>query len=233
MKRYIFSILIFIFITTLLVGGIWFLTKPDKLSPELAFLEEQGFLDEEGNPLMSPGLTQQDINASDESFQVLATKLNKDTGSYQLAFKLENKSDQNKEFYLIPVSEKDQLEFKEIKGVINNKNILAINKEDVSNQPLETLYDIKQHKKELNPELAQAYNDIDANNYKGDPIKITLGPNSSLVAKSQWEIKDKGRGPSSTLRAVYFLVYGSAGGAKEELTILTVHSHPKIGRAHV
>jgi hypothetical protein len=88
MERYIFSILIFIFISASIIAGVWFLVKPDKLSPEeLAFLEQEGFLDEDGNPLISPGLFQQDINAPDESFQVLATRLNKNTGSYQLAFK--------------------------------------------------------------------------------------------------------------------------------------------------
>jgi len=228
MKKYILTALIFIFIAILVIGGIWLVFKPDQLSPkELAFLKQEGFLDENGEPFKSPNLIEQNINASDESFQVLATKLNKSNGSYQLAFKLENKSNEKKEFYLIPVSERDQLEFKEIKGVINNKNLLSINKDDVSNQPLESLYDIKQHKKELNPELARAYDDIDNNNYQGDPIKIILDSNSSLVAKSGWEVKqDKN---SEDLKPVYFLVYGSAGGVKEELTILTIHSHPSHG----
>jgi len=220
-------LILIVLIISLLISGFWFLLKPNQSALELTFLQEQGFLDKNGKPFRSPGLTEQNLNAPDESFQVLATKLNKNTGSYQLAFKLENKSNQNKEFYLIPVSEKDQLEFKEIKGLVNNTNILAINQDDVQKQPLESLYDIKQHKKELNPELAKAYDDIQGNNYQGDPIKIILAPNSTLIARSQWEIKQDKK--SQDLKPVYFLVYGSAGGAKEELTILTVYSHPEQG----
>src|SRR4030042_2845323 len=227
MRNYILPLLIFILIIAALVSGIWVLVKPDKFSPELSFLKQEGFLDKNGKPLKSPGLIEQNLNAPDESFEVLATKLDKNAGSYQLAFKLENRANQNKEFYLIPVSRSDQLEFQEIKGVINNKNILAINKDDVSKQPLEALYDIQKHKKELNPELAKAYDDMEGNNYKGDPIKIILGPKTSLIAKSQWQIR--GGRASASLEPVYFLVYGSAGGAKEELTILNVHSSPEQG----
>lgn len=188
-------------------------------SQEVSFLMNSGFLppdqEEKGElkitDLKSPALKEQNLNSSEESFEVLATKL--DSNNYQLVFKLENKSEQSKEFYLIPISKESQLQFEEIKGVIGNKNTLSIGKEDVAKEPLEQLYDVEKHKKELNPELARAYGDIKNNNYQPSPIKITLNPKSTLLAKSQWQIV--GDRASAKLEPVYFLVYGSAGGAKE------------------
>jgi len=251
-KKYTPTIIIFVIIISVIGLGIWYSDKDSPIKElaklniyskeELSFLEEQGFLDNIDNvntekisnsqevikALKSPSLIEQNLNAPDESFEVLATKLDKD--NYQLAFKLENKSQEKKEFYLIPVSKDNQAEFKEIKGVINNKNLLSIGKDDVQKQPLEKLYDIKQHKKELNPELAQAYNDIAHNNYQAKPIKITLDANTTLLAKSKWEIRLGPTSPENNdLEPVYLLIYGSAGGAKEELTILNVHSHPQQG----
>lgn len=246
-KKYL-PILIIILIIASIIGGVWFLTKDDDLSDklsklniyseeELSFLEKEGFfydIDSENLPdnkediaylFKSSSLIEQNLNSPDESFEVLATKLNKSNKSYQLAFKLENKSNESKEFYLIPISEKDQLQFKEIKGLVNNTNLLFINKDDVQKQPLETLYDVKQHKQELRIELGQAYKDIETNNYKAEPIKIVLASKSTVIAQSLWDIINE----SDDLRPVYFLVYGSAAGAKEELTILNVHSHPAQG----
>jgi len=236
MKKYLSAISIFIIVIGIIALSIWYSDKDSSLEQlarldiyskeELSFLQKEGFLDDQIVSLLkSPDLIEQDLNSPDESFEVLATKLDKDT--YQLAFRLENKSNESKEFYLIPITKQDQAEFQEIKGVINSKNLLSINKEDVKKEPLESLYDIKQHKKELNPQLAQAYDDIDHNNYQAKPIKITLAPNSTLLAKSKWKII---RGPTSdNLEPVYLLVYGSAGGAKDELVILNVHSHPQQG----
>ena len=226
MKKHISAIIILFIIIGVIALGIWY---SDKNSPikqlakldiyskeELSFLEKQGFLDDidsENLPsnkeqiislFKSPDLIEQDINTADESFKVLATKLDKNT--YQLAFKLENKSNENKEFYLIPVSDESQLQFKEIRGRISGTITEA------HNTPLTELYDVNRHKSELKPELAQAYNDIEHNNYQAKPIKITLAPNSSLLAKSKWEInRDR---VSGSLKPVYFLVHGSAGGVK-------------------
>jgi len=248
MRKYLPTIIIFTIIIGIIALGIWYSDKDSPIKElaklniyskeELSFLEEQGFLDNLDNvdtekisnsqevikALKSPGLIEQNLNAPDESFEVLATKLTKD--NYQLAFKLENRSKEKKEFYLIPVSKDNQAEFQEIKGVINNRNLLSINKDDVKKEPLESLYNIQQHKKELNPQLAKAYDDIDNNNYQAKPIKITLDANTTLLAKSEWIIKTLSSG---VLQPVYFLIYGSAGGAKEELTILNVHSHPQQG----
>jgi len=250
-KKYLPTIITFTVVIGVIALGIWYSDKDSPIKElaklniyskeELSFLEEQGFLDNLDNvdtekisnsqevikAFKSPTLIEQNFNSPDESFEVLATKLDKD--NYQLAFKLENKSQEKKEFYLIPVSERDQLEFKEIKGVINNKNLLSINRDDVKKELSESLYDIKQHKKELNPKLAQAYDDIAHNNYQAKPIKITLASNSTLLAQSKWQIK--GDRVSDSLEPVYLLVYGSAGGAKEELTILNVHSHPQQGES--
>lgn len=253
MKAYVLPLLIIAAVVSLMVLGVWLLFRGDSTVDELSritgyskaeinFLKQEGFLDNLDNIdsenlpsnkeqivslLKSPTLIEQNLNNSDESFEVLATKLNISNKSYQLAFKLENKSNESKEFYLIPISEKDQLQFKEIKGLVNSTNLLSLNKDDVQKQALETLYDVEQHKQELRTELSQAYKDIEKNNYKAEPIKIVLGPKSTIIAKSEWEIN---RDPvSGDLKPVYFLVYGSAAGAKEELTILNVHSHPGQG----
>jgi len=78
---------------------------------------------------------------------------------------------------------------------------------------LDNLYNVDKHKQELIPELAQAYNDIENNNYQAKPIKLTLKPKSILLAQSKWEIKET----STNLKPVYFLVNGSAGGVKDGL----------------
>ena len=241
MKKHLPTITILTIIAAVICLGIWYsdknspikqLAKLDVYSEEeLSFLEKEGFLDaldSENLPsnkeqalslFKSSTLIEQSINTEDESFEVLATKLDKNT--YQLAFKLENKSNQSKEFYLIPISDESQLQFKEIKGRISDTITEA------HSIPLAELYDVKQHKSELKPELAQAYTDIQAGKYKAKPVKVTLAPNSTLLAKSKWEI-NRGRA-SDSLEPVYLLVYGSAGGAKDELTILNVHSHPQQG----
>ena len=209
----------------LLFGGDASIDELSRITPysrsELIFLKEQGFLDvldlenltgsteEIISVLKSSTLIEQELSSPDESFEVLATKL--DESTYQLAFKLENKSNQSKEFYLIPISESSQTEFKEIKGRISG----AIT--EVYNTPLAELYDVEEHKLELKPELAQAYNDIDNNNYLAKPIKITLDANTVLIAKSQWQIRLTETRVSDSLEPVYLLVYGSAGGAKDEL----------------
>ena len=230
MKKHLPIISIFIIIIGTIVLGIYFSEKNSPLKQlaklnvyskeELSFLEKEGFLDnidsenlpsnKEGalSLLKSPGLIEQNLNSPDESFEVLATKLNLNQNTYQLAFKLENKSNQEKEFYLIPISESSQTEFKEIKGVVKGGKVNLGNQGDWG-------YDIEKHKQELRPELAKAYDDIDNNGYIGKPIKLVLEANSTLLAQSKWEIS---RGPTSdSLEPVYLLVYGSAGGAMDEL----------------
>jgi len=227
-KKYLPTIITFTIVIGVIALGIWY---SDKNSPikelaklniyskeELSFLEKEGFLDNidsenlPGNKeqiislLKSPGLIEQNLNAPDESFEVLATKLDKD--NYQLAFKLENRSNQSKEFYLISISESSQTEFKEIKGVVKDGKVNWGNQGDWG-------YDIEKHKQELMPELAQAYDDIDNNGYTGKPIKLVLEANSTLLAQSKWQI-DRER-VSDSLEPIYLLVYGSAGGAKDEL----------------
>lgn len=207
---------------------------------EVKFLDEQGFLDlpDGVKPpetkeqvlsfLKSPSLVEQKLDGPDESFEVLATKLDVKAGEYKLAFKLENKSDQSKDFYLIPVSDENQTQFQEIKGQFSkvsearplstDRGRASDTTADVSSKPLSQLYDVEKHKKELKPELAQAYDKIKSEGYQAKPIKITLGPQSSYIAQSEWQL---GRGPSSTgseKAPVYFLVYGSAGGARDDLT---------------
>jgi len=191
-------------------------------STDISFLKSNNFNVDDSN-LKSPDLIEQNLNSEDESFEVLATKLNND--SYQLAFKLENKSQQDKDFYLIPVFKENQLQFEEIKGVVNDKNTVSIKKENTSTKPLEQLYDVEKHKKELKPELAQAYKDIENNGYLAKPIKVTLSSQSTFLANSNWLIDKSQR--TGGLEPVYFLIYGSAGGVKEELSIITVHSHPQ------
>lgn len=228
MKKHIPIITIFTIIIAVIALAIWYSDKDSPIKQlaklnvyskeELSFLEKEGFLDaldSENLPdnkeqivslLKSVNLIEQNLNSPDESFEVLATKLDENT--YQLAFKLENKSNQSKEFYLIPISDESQLQFKEIKGSVKGKAILGDHGD--------WAYDIEKHKQELRPELAQAYDDIEKNGYTGKPIKLVLEPNSTLIAQSKWEI-GKGRGPSSTLEPIYLLVYGSAGGAKDDL----------------
>ena len=75
---------------------------------ELDFLEAEGFLpelkvkpetkEEAESLLKSPGLIEQNLGVDDENFEVLASKLDLEQDSYQLAFKLENKSNEQKEF---------------------------------------------------------------------------------------------------------------------------------------
>ncbi len=199
---------------------------------EISFLIKNGFLNSERpesgfSGLKPPDLIEQNLNSENENFEVLATKLNAD--NYQMAFKLENKTEQDKEFYLIPVSKEIQLQFEEIKGVINNKNAISINKQDASNEPLDKLYDVEKHKKELNHELAKAYDDIESDGYLAKPIKIILPAESTLLASSVWQIPRRPTSGNSGLKPVYFLVYGSAGGAKDDLVILNIHSSPQQG----
>jgi len=206
---------------------------------EVKFLDEQGFLDdikgsgqvpktkEEALALLkSPSLVEQKLSSSDESFEVLATKLDLKDNSYKLAFKLENKSNEKKDFYLIPVFNENQAQFQEINGVVNGRQ-LVINKDDANLGSLTDLYDVEKHKKELKPELAKAYDDIQNNGYKPEPIKLTLAPHSNYLAQSEWHLNF----PKVTFgkSSVYLLVYGSSGGAKDDLTILNVHSHPQQG----
>jgi len=226
MFKYIFPLLIIILIISVFAAGAWFLFGGE--TPEEKFLKEQGFLTKKGKFSKSPTLIEQNINSEDESFEVLATKLNKD--NYQMAFKLENKSSEKRDFYLIPISKNNQVSFQEITGIVNNKNTISISEEGAAKEPLESLYNVEQHKKELNPELAKAYDDIDNNNYQAKPIKITLDAKSTLLAKSQWDIRDsKFEIRNSNLNPVYLLVCGSAGGAKDELKIIDVHSQPQKG----
>ncbi len=211
MKKYLPTITIFTIIIGIIALAIWFSEKDSSyFKQELAFLEKEGFLDEQGLVSKSSTLIEQNLNSPDESFEVLATRLDKTT--YQLAFKLENRSNESKEFYLIPISKQEQAEFQEINGVVNQKNLLHIDKQDVQKQPLADLYNITEHKKQLIPELSQAYIDIRVGKYQAQPVKITLAPNSTLLAKSKWEIVE-----ASPLQPVYLLVYGSAGGAKDGL----------------
>ena len=228
-KKHLPTITIFVIIVGVIALGIWYSDKDSPLKQlakldvyskeELSFLEEQGFLSDinsENLPenkeqaislLKSPDLIEQNLNSSDESFEVLATKL--DESRYQLVFKLENKSNQDKEFYLIPISESSQAEFKEIKGRISGSIT------EVYNTPLAELYDVEKHKLELKPELAQAYDDIEKNGYTGKPIRLVLEANSTLLAQAKWEII---QAPTSdSLEPVYLLVYGSAGGVKDDL----------------
>ena len=228
MRKYLPTIIIFTIIIGIIALGIWCSDKDSSIKElaklniyskeELSFLEKEGFLDNidsenlSGNKeqiislFKSLGLIEQNLNSPDESFEVLATKLTKD--NYQLAFKLENRSNQSKEFYLIPVSESSQTEFKEIKGVVKDGKVNWGNQGDWG-------YDIEKHKQELRPELAQAYDDIDNNGYTGKPIKLVLEANSTLLAQSKWQI-DRER-VSDNLEPIYLLVYGSSGGAKDEL----------------
>jgi hypothetical protein len=204
MKKNIFSILIIIGIIGVASLVFYYLFRGDYSFAEKRFLKEEGFKEEK-----SATLVEQNLNSLNESFRVLATKL--DNNVYSMAFKLENKTDKQKEFYLIPVSRKGQMQFQGIRGVIDGKNNLSINKADILNKPLDQLYDITDHKKQLGPELSQAYDDI-KDKYQAQPVKVSLNPNSVLLAKSDWVLEGK----VSDLRPVYLLVYGSAGGAKEK-----------------
>jgi hypothetical protein len=190
---------------------------------EVSFLEEQGFIDEkiirqEQNlsnlNLKSSFLIEQNFESDSENFEVLATKLDIDNNTYRIAFKLENKSDKDKDFYLVSVSESNQTEFKHIKGVVKNGKAKWGEQGDWG-------YDIDKHKQDLIPELAQAYDDIENNKYEGKPIKLTLTPNSYLIAQSEWNINENNA--FSNLKPVYFLIYGSAGGVKDELTTNNEH----------
>lgn len=220
--------------------GIWLLFKEDASVSELSritayskseiiFLKEQGFLDEfktreapknkeEALSLIKPAtLIEQNLNSPEESFEVLVTKLDLGQNSYQMAFKLENKSAEQKEFYLIPISDQSQLKFEEITGNIKELGSFSKTNRDASEKPLAQLYDIENHKKELKPELAKAYDDIANNNYQPSPIKIIVNPQSTFLGQSKWQIV---RGPTSgTLKPVYLLVYGSAGGAKDKFGV--------------
>ncbi len=290
MKNSLIAILSILIVFLAAGGFFYLITKenPSDLSQgnyftssEVSFLKSSGFLDPDTaatagkidnagketakisrSDLKSPDLVEQKLDSSEERFEILATKLDFSSSgyTYQMAFNLENKSDQPKEFYLIPVSEKSQLQFQEIKGVIDNKDALFIRKDNVLKEQLASLYNVEQHKKELKSELVKAYDDIAGNNYEASPVKIILDANSTLLAKSQWEIKGetgKKGAPSSILplsggggdkkenppprrggggvgdnplaqgggdgggerglKPVYFLVYGSAGGGKDEL----------------
>jgi len=235
-KKYIVpSLILIVIIAGIVVMALLFSDKDPLISElaklnvysreELSFLKEQGFLDNidqnsiSGNKeeilslIKASTLVEQNIDNKDESFEVLATKLNKD--NYQMAFRLENRSNESRDFYLIPISKTNQTEFKGMNGVLNNKNLFSVNQDDIKNQPLQTLYDVEQHKQQLNPQLAQAYTDIDNNNYQPKPVKITLDANTTLLAKSNWGVKGL---TSGAMEPVYLLVYGSAGGAKDGLS---------------
>jgi hypothetical protein len=228
-----------------LFGGKLSTTGLNLSSSEITFLTSNGFLESENANINSSylkpsNLIEQNLNSDNESFKVLATKLS--NNKYQMAFKLENKTEQDKDFYLIPISKDSQLQFEEVRGIIDDKNTIAFNKENTSKEPLEQLYDVEKHKKELNPELAKAYEDIKGNGYSAKPIKITLPPKSTLLAYSDWKVVGRSDpqnwrvGPSNGsagsavgLKPVYFLIYGSAGGAKDDLVIINVQSHPQQG----
>lgn len=165
--------------------------------------------------LKSPTLVEQKLDSSDEYFEILATKVNAEKNTYNLAFKLENKSNKSKEFYLLPISKDSQTEFQGISGIINNINSVSFGEKDVIREPLDKLYDVSKHKQELSPKLAKAYDDITNNNYQAKPIKITLDAKTVLLGESNWQIKS-GQNPAD-LEPVYFLVHGSAGGLKDDL----------------
>lgn len=245
MLKNILPILIIVAIISVFVVGAWFLFGSsesdfanelariaDYSKEEINFLKEEGFLGNVGSKslpaskdqasfLLKPGLIEQPLNNQNESFEILATKLDED--KYQMAFKLENKSNEKKDFYLIPISKNNQAEFQDIAGTINNKNKISFNKDNVLKDSLESLYNVGQHKKELTSELAKAYEDVSNKDYQAKPIKITLEPKSTLLGKSNWNIQ------GSNLEPIYLLVHGSAGGAKDSLSILTLHSHPQQG----
>jgi len=239
------KVIIFILIPVLIFGVVWFLLgsgDPNSIKnfyskEEFDFLKEFGFLDKvnsvrigperAGLVLKSPGLIEQGMNRDDEAFQVLATDLNLKQSSYQVAFRLENKSSEKREFHLIPVSRSGQIEFTGLNGVINNQNNLTIGKDDVLKDPLEELYDTQSHKSELIPELAQAYHNIKYNRYQASPTKVVMAPGSVLLAKADFKISlQQG---SYDLEPVYFLIEGSAAGMKDDLVILDVHSRPDKG----
>ncbi len=103
----------------------------------------------------SLSLIEQNLNEEDESFSVLATKLDQDNHTYQLAFELQNNSNQNKDFYLIPVSNPDQTQFQNIKEGDTKGGTATWDYE------ADWDFDKEKHKQELIPELAQAYDDMD------------------------------------------------------------------------
>ena len=250
MKKNNLPLLIIFLPIAFVVFFLWFLYGRDDIvgrlsylnvytREELRFLQKQGFLDDldsknlpkdkeqVASAIKSKELVEQNLDDKDESFQVLASKIDLKNNKYQMAFKLENKSSQSKDFYLIPVSSQNQTEFSQIKGKINQNREIVLNNSNVEQKPLSELYNVQEHKSQLRPELAQAYSDIELKNYQAKPIKITLDPKSFLLASSEWNIS---RGPTSgSLEPVYVLVQGSAGGAMDSLTILTVHSHPQQG----
>lgn len=239
MKNNILPLIIIIAIVALIGLGSWFLFRGDasviqlaKITgyseAEVSFLKKQGFLKKDSvnniSSIKPSCLTEQNLSSGEGVFKVLAVNLKKD--SYEMAFKLENKTNQNKDFYIIPISNQEQLKFKQIDGLVNNTNKVSF--KEVIQEPLEKLYNVEQHKKDLSSELAKAYFDIKSKNYTSSPVKISLPARSTLVANSQWEIY---RGPSSVdfLEPVYLLVHGSAGGAKDDLVILNLHSSPQTG----
>lgn len=229
------KIFIFVFIAVLITVFFGFLyanledkkykEKVSQLSglsfEETSFLYNQGFIEKgsEKISLKPSDLKNQDIDSGEENFKVLATELG--DNEYRAAFKIENKTDKEREFYLIPVSDNSEAEFKEISGVLGKSKIVIKN---VIKDNLRNLYDVERHKNELNPELACAYDDIENNNYSASPIKFILKPNSTFFAQSVWDIKKE-----DNLKPVYFLIYGSAGGMKDNLKILNVYSHPSQG----
>lgn len=216
-----------------MAGFIWFLNRDvssiNYSKEEIKFLQEQGFFEKSQDVanLKPKTMVEQNLDSREESFEILATKFNKKDKQYEMAFKLENKTSNPKTFYLIPVSKTIQMSFEKITGLVNNQSNFLISKEDIINSRLEELYDVGKHKQELKPELANAYNDMENNGYKPDPVKVVLDANSVLLAKAEWQFNQ-----SQSLNAVdpvYLLVQGSAAGVMDEITILNVHSSPQQG----
>lgn len=176
-------------------------------------------------------LVEQTFGSSEEGFEVLATQLDVNNNVYKMAFKLENRSSEQKNFFLIPVFHQSQVVFKGIRGLItdvSDAQALSFGVGAEGLQLLTKLYDVNQHKSELKPELAQAYLDIEQNNYQVNPIEVAILPKSTVVAQSEWEVLAEGESQEQDLfESVYLLVYGSAGGARDEVTILNIGSYPE------
>jgi hypothetical protein len=178
------------------------------------------------NSPKSPNLIEQNLDPEDENFSVLSTKLDKDKNTYQLSFELQNTSDQEKTFHLIPVSQTDQAQFQNIKEDSLQGGTATWDYEAGWD------FDQEKHKQELIPELAQAYDDIDTGGYTGKPIKLTLSPQTTLIAQAQWGLSPDrvaAEGSFTRPKPIYFLVHGSAGGAKDVLDILNLYSPPRAG----
>ncbi|MFH1354515.1 MAG: hypothetical protein ABIH36_04535 [bacterium] len=174
-----------------------------------------------------PDLIEQNLDEEDENFSVLSTKLNSRQATYQMAFTLQNTSDQEKTFQLVSVSDARQTRFQAIRGVITTEPGKERDWQSDSNQS-DLDYNTDEHKQQLIPELAQAYDDIEQNGYTANPQPITLAPNATLLAVSAWAVPESSINQEE-LKPIYLLVHGSAGGAKDDLNILNIYSHPRTG----